>query len=426
MPARAADASTREAAISEDDQPATDRPERRSLLRNHRGGPAPVSYLELFFDLVYVFALTQISHLIVAHPGWRGLAEAAVVFAAVWWAWMYTAWASNWLDPERAPVRIVLLLVMLGSLLIAVALPRAFDGGAPLFAFSYVAIQVSRTLFVAWAMNRAEGESGLNMLRVALWFIASGVFWVAGAVVPGESARLALWAVALAVEYAGPFALFYVPVLGGSTVREWTISGHHMAERAALFIIIALGEGIVVTGGTFARQAMTGANVAAFLVAFAGSVLMWWIYFDLRARRGAELIAHHAEPGRVARNAYTYLHMPIVAGIIVAAVADELLLAHPEGPAPRALVAFQCGGLALFLLGVGFFKRLASPYGAFPLSHRAGLCLLAPLALWAGFGQVPALAFAALSVLVLIVVAAWEWGSFHGGWRERLQSWRGR
>jgi low temperature requirement protein LtrA len=186
----------------------------RSLLRNHRGGAAPVSYLELFFDLVYVFALTQISHLIVADPGARGLAEAAVVFAAVWWAWMYTAWASNWLDPERAPVRIVLLLVMLGSLLMAAALPRAFDGGAPLFAFTYAAIQVSRTLFVAWAMSRAEGESGLNMLRVALWFMASGVFWVAGALVTGESERLALWAVALAIEYAGPFALFYVPVLG--------------------------------------------------------------------------------------------------------------------------------------------------------------------------------------------------------------------
>jgi hypothetical protein len=149
---------------------------------------------------------------------------------------------------------------------------------------------------------------------------------------------------------------------------------------------------------------MTGDNVAAFLVAFAGSVLMWWIYFDLGARRGAELIAHHAEPGRVARNAYTYLHMPIVAGIIVGAVADELLLAHPEGLAPRALVAFQCSGLALFLLGVGFFKRLANPYGTFPLSHLAGLCLLAPVALWAGLGQVPALAFAALTVLVLIIV----------------------
>jgi low temperature requirement protein LtrA len=396
----------------------------RSLLRNHGGGPAPVSYLELFFDLVFVFALTQISHLIVEHHGWHGLLEAVVVFAAIWWAWMFTTWASNWLDPERAPVRIVLLLVMLGSLLMAVALPHAFDGGARLFAFSYVAIQVLRTLFLAWALSRAEGESGLNMLRAALWFMTSAVFWIAGALTVGETARLGLWLVALGIEYAGPFALFRVPFLSRSTIQQWTISGHHMAERSALFIIIALGEGVVVTGRTFAGNAMTGDNVAAFLVAFAGSVMMWWVYFDLGARRGAELIEHHAEPGRVARNAYTYLHMPIVAGIILSAVADELLLAHPEGPAGRALVAFQCGGLAIYLLGVGAFKRLASPRGKFPLSHLVGLYLLAPVALWAWLAPVPALLFAALAVLVLAIVAIWEWGSFHGGWIERWQRWR--
>jgi low temperature requirement protein LtrA len=395
-----------------------------SLLRNHHGGHAPVSYLELFFDLVYVFAITQISHLIVEHPGWHGLAEAAVVFAAIWWAWIYTSWWSNWLDPDRAPVRIVLLLVMLGSLLMAVALPRAFDGGAALFAFAYVAIQVFRTLFLAWALSRAEGESGINMLRAALWFMASGVFWIAGALTDGADQRLMLWLVALAIEYAGPFALFYVPFLGRSTIQQWTISGHHMAERAALFIIIALGEGIVVTGRTFADHAMTGDNIAAFTIAFVGSVLMWWVYFDLGAKRGAELISHHAEPGRVARNAYTYLHMPIVAGIIVCAVADELLLAHPEGHAGGLLIAFQCGGLMLYLLGVGFFKRIASPIGKFPLSHLAGLALLAPLGLWAWLAHASALLFTALTVVVLMIVAVWEWVSFHGGWSERWQAWR--
>ena len=349
-----------------------------------------------------------------------------MVFAAIWWAWIYTTWASNWLDPERAPVRIVLLLVMLGSLLMAVALPHAFDGGAKLFAFTYVAIQVFRTLFLAWVLSRAEGESGLNLLRAALWFMASAVFWIAGALAAGDLERLAWWLIALAIEYAGPSALFYVPFLGRSAVQQWTISGHHMAERAALFIIIALGEGVVVTGRTFADHAMTGDNVAAFLIAFAGSVMMWWVYFDVGARRGAELIEHHAEPGLVARNAYTYLHMPIVAGIILGAVADELLLAHPEGHAGPALVAFQCGGLAIYLLGVGSFKRLASPLGKFPLSHLVGLCLLAPVGLWAWLLPVPALPFAGLTVLVLTIVAIWEWGSFHGGWIERWQRWRAR
>ncbi len=185
-------------------------------------------------------------------------------------------------------------------------------------------------------MSRAEGESGVNMLRITLWFATSGLLWIAGALLAEGPARLWWWIAALAIEYAGPFSLFYVPFLGRSTVREWTISGHHMAERAALFMIIALGEGIVVTGATFAGHEMSGGRTAAFLIAFAGSVMMWWIYFDVGAKRGAELIAHHAEPGRVARNAYTYLHMPIVAAIVAGAVSDELLLAHPEGHAGQA------------------------------------------------------------------------------------------
>jgi low temperature requirement protein LtrA len=398
----------------------------RSLLRQHGGGPAPVSYLELFFDLVYVFALTQISHLILEAMNWRGLAQAAVAFAAVWWAWIYTTWAANWLDPERVPVRILLLLVMLASMLMAVALPHAFDGGGPLFALAYVAIQVVRSLFLAMVMSRAPGESGLNMLRVAIWFMVSGVFWIAGALAAEGSERLAWWLAALAIEYAGPFALFYVPFLGPSSIREWTISGHHMAERAALFIIIALGEGIVVTGATFAGQAMTRDNTLAFLLAFASSVMMWWIYFDVGARRGTELIEHHAEPGRVARNAYTYLHMPIVVGMIGVAVSDELLLAHPGGHAERPLIAFTCGGLAVYLLAVGLFKRLANPFRNFPLSHLVGLGLLAALALWAWLVPILALAFATLAVAVLTVIAIWEWGSFHGGWQERIARWRGR
>lgn len=401
-------------------------PARPSLLRNHGGGPAPVSYLELFFDLVYVFALTQISHLILEHMTWHGLAEAAVVFAAVWWSWMYTTWAANWLDPERVPVRIMLLVVMLASLLMAVVLPHAFDGGGVIFAVAYVVIQVGRSLFLAAAMRRAEGEGAINMLRIAIWFAVSGVFWIAGTVLADGDERLAWWLAALAIEYAGPFALFWVPFLGRSTISEWTISGHHMAERAALFIIIALGEGIVVTGATFAGQTMARDNTLAFLLAFAGSVLMWWIYFDVGARRGSELIEHHAEPGRVARNAYTYLHMPIVVGMIGVAVADELLLAHPAGHAEKPLVAFLTGGLAVYLLGVGFFKRFASPLRKFPLSHLVGLGLLATLGICAWLVHVPALTFGTLIVLVLAIIALWEWGSYHGGWQERIDRWRGR
>lgn len=397
---------------------------RHPLLRNHGGGHAPVSYVELFFDLVFVFALTQISHLIIEEMSWLGLAEATVTFAAVWWAWIYTTWAANWLDPERVPVRTVLLFVMLASMLMAVALPHAFEGRGAVFVGAYVAIQLGRTLFLAWVMSRAEGESGMNMLRIAIWFAVSAAFWIAGVVFAEGADRLAWWLVALAVEYAGPLAFFWVPFLGRSTVDDWTISGHHMAERAALFIIIALGEGIVVTGATFADEPMTRINTTAFLIAFTGSVMMWWVYFDVGARRGEELIAHHAEPGRVARNAYTYLHMPIAVGMIVVAVSDELLLAHPDGHAEPPLITFTSAGLAIYLLGVGLFKRITHPHGRFPLSHLVGLCLLFPLGLWAWLAHPSALLFSGLTVAVLVLVAIWEWGSFHGGWRERFARWR--
>ncbi|MBO9518640.1 MAG: low temperature requirement protein A [Porphyrobacter sp.] len=380
--------------------------------------------MELFFDLVFVFALTQISHLILEKMSWKGLAEAAVAFSAVWLAWIYTTWAGNWAEPERLPVRIMLICVMLASLILAVVLPHAFEDGGLVFALCYVAIQIGRTLFMVYAMHGSEGADARNMLRIAIWFMVSAVVWIAGALLAEGWERLGWWLVALAIEYAGPFALFRVPFLGSSKIDDWTISGHHMAERCALFIIIALGEGIVVTGATFAGEEFTATNLSAFLIAFSGSVLMWWIYFDTGARRGSELIEQHSEPGRVARNAYTYLHMPIVIGMIGGAVADELLLAHPDHHASHQLVAFTCGGMALYLLGVGFFKKGASTHLRFPLSHLAGLSLFGWLGAYAWLVHLPALLFGVLGVTVLLVVAVWEWFSLHGGWQERLDDWR--
>ncbi|MDD3798283.1 MAG: low temperature requirement protein A [Novosphingobium sp.] len=400
----------------------TPAPARPSLLRSHGGGPAPVSFLELFFDLVYVFAITQISHFVLAHESWLGLAQAGLIFAAVWWAWVYTTWATNWADPERVQVRIMLLAVMFASLVMAVAIPHAFDGNGLLFAVSYVANQVGRSVFLAYIMARDRHVSARSMVRITALFTITGCLWIAGAFAAEGAVRLAWWTAAMALEYAGPILGFRLPFLGRVSPSEWVISGAHMAERCALFIIIALGEEIVVTGATFAGQSATAPHTLAFAAAFTGSVLMWWIYFDVGAKRGAELIEHHEEPGRIARNAYTYLHIPIVAGIVGTAVADEMLLAHPEARTEPALILAMCGGGAVYLAGVGLFKRFANPFRNFPLSHRYGLVLLALLAVWSAYAEPPALVSGWLAVGILALVTAWEWGSFHGGWVERLEN----
>lgn len=398
---------------------------RRSLLRNHGGGHAPVSNLELFFDLVYVFAITQISGFVHHHLDPIGLIEGALLFLAVWWAWMYTTWAANWLNPDRIPVRLLLLALMFLSLAMAVALPRAFADKGLIFAASYVALQVGRSAIVALMFGSERALNTVNMWRITVWFLASGIFWIYGGIA-GHSVQLICWGIALGIEYAGPILLFPTPWLGHSKLSDWNISGTHMAERCSLFIIIALGEGIVVTGASFAGLPMEMGRVAALVVAFLGSALMWWLYFDLGAERGARMIAGHSQPGRVARNAYTYLHMPIVLGIVICAVADALLLEEWDRPASRSFIAVQMSGLLLFLIGVGLFKRSANSLGNFPFSHTIATLLLVPLGLWNWWSPMTTAGLSLACTLVLLLTAYQEWISYHGGWVERWEArgWR--
>ena len=394
---------------------------RRSLLRNHGGGHAPVSYLELFFDLVFVFAITQLSHFFGHHIGWLGFFEGLILFLALWWGWMYTTWVTNWLNPDRLPVRLMLLVLMLLSLGMAVALPEAFTDKALIFGGSYVAMQLGRSAWVALAFRREGAGNARNMLRITLWFCLSAPLWIGGALAGGAGQLLA-WLAALAIEYTGPFALYRVPGMGRAQNSDWDISGSHMAERCSLFIIIALGEGIVVTGASFAGGPGDAAHVRALLIAFLTAALMWWLYFDIGAVRGSRLIAGHAQVGRIARNAYTYLHMPIVLGIVITAVGDALLLEAPADAAGRPLVAMQTGGAVLFLAGLGLFKRFANPMGNFPMSHIFAVLLYAALGGAALAGAMPALHFAALGAAILLLTAVWEWASYHGGWTERAEA----
>ncbi|MDP9422133.1 MAG: low temperature requirement protein A [Pseudomonadota bacterium] len=399
---------------------------RHSHLRDAgEGADHSVSALELFFDLVFVFAVTQLSHFLLAHHTLIGALQTLVMFLAVWWAWIYTAWATNWLDPGRTPVRLVLLLVMLLSMVMSSAIPAAFGPYGLAFALAYVAIQVGRTAYTAWAREGFPGGTSTNMARATLYFVAGAVLWIVGGLDPDPMRRLLWWAAALAIEYAGPFTFFWVPGLGRSTPQEWQISGAHMAERAGLFIIIALGEGIIVTGATFAELQPSAPAVLAFLSAFIGTVAMWWIYFDVGAQRGSELIEHDERPGLIGRQAYTYGHIPIVAGIIVLAVADEQVLVHPTGHLEPFYVAAVIGGAMVFIGGTGLFKRMTSPIQRWPLSHLAGLGMFVLLGAWASLAHPQPLQLHLAATGLFMLIAIWEWGSYHGGWAERLTRVRG-
>ena len=362
-----------------------------------------VTYAELLFDLVFVFAVTQISHTLLGRFTPLGALQTTLLFLAVWWVWVYTSWITNWLNPERTPVRVMLFLLMLGGLVLSTSIPTAFENRGLWFALAYAAMQVGRTLFLLASIPRTRPSTRMNAIRILVWLTGSAVFWIIGGLREGEM-RLALWAVALVVEYLSPAARFWIPRYGASSIEDWAVEGGHMAERCAGFIIIALGESIVVTGATFAELSWTTETVVAFVSAFAGSLAMWWIYFHKGAEAGSELISNSSEPGRLARLAYTYLHMPIVAGIILSAVADELVLQHPEGHADLRTVLSAIGGPLLFLIGTILFKHTIR--GWLQPSHGAGIVALAALGWFAG--DLSPLMLSIATSALMIVVAAWE------------------
>jgi len=382
---------------------------RQNLLRT-RQGHTRVTYVELFFDLVFVFAVTQLSHTLLEHLTLVGALQTVFLLLAVWWVWMYTCWFTNWIDPEKPAVRMMMFALMLAGLLLSASIPDAFGHQGLLFAGAYTFIQVVRTAFLLNAVHGHDPVNFQNMRRILAWLIFSAVFWITGGCVEGQ-ARVTFWLVALGIEYLGPFAFFYVPGLGRSSTADWKIDGAHMAERCALFVIIALGESILVTGATAAALPATAPTNFAFAVAFVGSVAMWWIYFNIGAERGSREFAGSADPGRMARNVYTYFHIPIVAGIVVCAVADEIAIAHPAGHLSPGAAAALLGGPALYLAGNIYFKRASAKY--YPLSHLVGLGLLAIVAMISpSLEHVTPLALATATSIILVVVAVWETRSF--------------
>ena len=378
-----------------------------SLLRARTGHEhAPVASSELFFDLVFVFAVTQLSHSLLAHLSFSGAIQTLMLILAVWWLWIFTAWATNWLDPEKIPVRLLLLALMLGSLLLSASIPEAFDEKGRMFGCAFAAMQIGRSLFVTAALRRHRPASYRSFVRLTIWLVTSGCFWVFGAFSEGDE-RVTSWAIALALEYAGPWLSFWVPGLGRSSTTDWDIEGTHLAERCGLFVIIALGESILVTGVGFSELKWDTATITGFLIAFVGTVAMWWMYFDTGAIHASRRIARSDDPGRQGRLAYTYIHLLIVAGIIVSAVADHIVLERP-GEADAIDRAAILSGAGLYLAGNALFKWVTNERRAPPLSHVAGLAMLLALIPFAVAASPSALSLGAAATGVLVIVAVWE------------------
>ena len=365
-----------------------------------------VSFVELFFDLVFVFSISQLAHSLAEHFTPLGALEAVMLIFAIWWVWVFTAWVTNWLDPDRMPVRIMLFVLMFAGLILSSAIPDAFGEKAIFFAGAYVFMQVGRSLFTVYALKNVSPANHSNFLRITSWLVLSGVFWIVGALMEGEM-RLGLWLVALVIEYSAPALGFRVPGLGKSTAADWDVSGAHLAERCALFIIICLGEAVLQAGQTFAEQPVSPLIIMVFITAFVGTVALWWIYFQFGHERAAHRIEHDDMPGSLARQAFTYAHIPILAGIILSVVGDEFLFAHPHDQADMHAAAAILGGPAVFLIGNLWFKGVTT--GRPPLSHLVGLVGLGLLLFTLPLVVVYQLGI--LATAMLVVVAIWEFAS---------------
>jgi low temperature requirement protein LtrA len=374
---------------------------RESLIRDS-GTEQRATTLELFYDLVFVFAITQVSHLLLAHVDWEHAGQSALVLLVVWWSWNYTTWVTNELDPRSTIVRLLLIALMLASLLMAIAIPQAFGDKALLFAASYVAIQVGRHTFLTFVAAAPGTIERQRAGQILIWFVVAGAFWIAGALADGPT-RTVLWLIALGIDYVAPLVTFWVPGLPRLRPEAWEVGSGHFAERFQLFVIIALGETIVITGATTSELELTTARIAAFALAFLGTAALWWLYFNLVATIAERRLAEAEDRTVVARDAYTYLHVLIVAGIILSAVGDEIVIDHPTDELPdNELIALVCGPALYLLAHVALRLRLAHSV-AWRRLAGAIACLAA--AVVGTFAPALVVGGLLLAILVAVIVA---------------------
>ena len=374
------------------------------MLRDHDQAAQQVTYLELFFDLVFVFAITQLSQVLLNDLTWRGAAGTLFLLVAMWVAWVYTTWWTNSFDPDVVPVRLVMLVMMLAGMMMALAIPEAWGDRALFFAVSYVALHVIRNTFSVLAARRTGGDD-ISLLRLLSWSVATGALWIAGAIA-GNGALVVIWLIALGLELVSPYVGYWTPGLGAQSMGDRQIEYHHFTERFHLFIIIVLGESIVITGVTAAGLELDTARLASVVVAFALTAVLWWLYFNAVAARASEgLGAASGDQQRLARDAYSYTHFLLVFGIMLIAIGNELLIGHPLDEFERAGLVVVAAGPVLYLWGHELFKLLMT--GSVRVVRLLGGVLIATVVAVVGTA-LPALLTQAIVLAILVGFAIQE------------------
>ena len=376
-----------------------------TVLVNAPATPSPrVTNMELFFDLVYVFAITQLSDFLFAASVARGApCEALILFLAVWWAWNYTAWATNWIDPERPPVALLMVVLMAISLVMSAAIPSAFEARGVPFAAAYVAAPAGAQRLHGVGV-RSRGARCAATTRSCWRGRRSPACRGSPARSSTATRGLVLWLVALVLDLAAPaVTAFACPGVDPTPIEDWTLAGAHLAERCQLVLMIALGESVLRVGLTFSEQHGTAAVDGAFVVGFIASAALWGTYFLRHAESGAAVISGDAAAAaRVGRAAYAYAHAVMVAGVIVVAVAVRLTIEDPGGEVTAASGLAMLGGPALYLAGLALFKRSVHRGASAP--PLAGIAVLALLTI-AALAGVNRLALCVLATIVLVALA---------------------
>jgi low temperature requirement protein LtrA len=354
-----------------------------------------VTPLELFFDLVFVFALTQVTSLLADDPTWGGVLRGMLVLAALWWAWNVYAWLTSAMDVDEGGVRLAMLASIGAMFGVALAVPGAFEDDAALFGVAYLLVRLLHLVLSA-VVGGDDPDRRDALLRFAPTAIFGASLLVLAGFLEGEE-RIAVWVVALAIDYLGP------AVIGMG--RGWRIAPEHFAERHGLIVLIALGESLIAIGVGAGFGLGTGVIVGAALGIVVVSAL-WWLYFDVAAifARRRLMQASGVEQARLARDSYGYLHLPMIAGIVLFALGLKTTLGDVGEALDTVPAVGLCGGAALYLFGhIAFLFRTTGR-----VFRRRTVGAIALLALVPAAIAIPALAALALVGAVCSLVVAYE------------------